>query len=173
MELFLNRKFIAGNNVGGTLIIKEFNNIQYSCATVEDNIEKIKAGRYKLRIRQEGGFHNRYSERFPKIHKGMIEIIVPERLYILIHCGNTHEDTEGCLLVGTKVDEKTGFLSESVKAYEVFYPLVIKELLKGKDIYINIEDVEEPKKIDSPVVEDRIKCKCPHCGKEIVINITK
>lgn len=172
MKLYLYRKKLVKNSVGGKLQIREFSNLQYECATLEDEIEKIPAGDYKLRIRGEGGFHNRYSKRF-SFHKGMIEIIVEGRKYILFHCGNTDEDTEGCVLVGTSFDEKTGILSQSVKAYEIFYPLVIKELLKGEEVKLHVQDIEEPKIVSTNIEGDKASCRCPHCGKEIVINVTK
>ena len=62
---------------------------------------RIPAGQYSVSLRTHGGFHDRYSERFADIHRGMLEVAdVPGFSDILIHVGNTDEDTSGCLLVG-------------------------------------------------------------------------
>lgn len=95
---------------------------------------RIPAGTYKVGVRTVGGFHTRYSKRFPDFHKGMLHIIdVPNFTYILIHCGNTDEDTAGCLLVGSSVNITTGEMSigGSRIAYRTFYPKVIKSALEG------------------------------------------
>jgi hypothetical protein len=61
----------------------------------------IPPGIYPLRLRKEGGWHERLKARFPGIHKGAIELAnVPGRTFILIHPGNTHKDTLGCILPG-------------------------------------------------------------------------
>ena len=94
---------------------------------------RIPAGEYEISIRKTGGFHAKYSKRFPGIHRGMLHIInVPGFEYILIHCGNTDEDTAGCLLVGdTQTNnqiKKNGFIGQSTNAYKRIYPAIVKEL---------------------------------------------
>ena len=85
------------------------NEIKFLCYTLEDEHRedkimsetRIPAGTYKLKFRNEGGFHNKYSKRFSSIHKGMLEVCdVPNFKYILIHCGNDDSHTAGCLLLG-------------------------------------------------------------------------
>lgn len=95
---------------------------------------RIPAGTYEIGVRTVGSFHPRYSRRFPDIHKGMLHILdVPNFTYILIHCGNTDEDTAGCLLVGTSVNITAGEMSigGSRIAYRKFYPKVIQAALEG------------------------------------------
>lgn len=84
----------------------------------------IAAGEYKLAPRREGGFFKRYIERFASIlHQGMIHVLnVPGFTYILLHCGNTHRDTHGCILVGTKRNDD--FVAASSKVYERVYPII-------------------------------------------------
>ena len=89
---------------------------------------RIPAGTYRINLRTEGGFHQRYSRRFSDIHRGMLHIQdVPNFQFILIHCGNTDEDTKGCLLVGTQANTQPGDMSiiASTGAYRRFYPLVV------------------------------------------------
>lgn len=94
---------------------------------------RIPSGRYKLKVRTFGGFHQRYSKRFPSIHKGMVEIVgVPNFTDILIHIGNTHEDTEGCLLTGTGVRTNPSInISNSQEAYLKLYGLIIDDVIDG------------------------------------------
>ena len=62
---------------------------------------RIPAGTYQVKLRTEGGFHQKYKKRFGVLHRGMLHVQdVPNFKYILIHIGNTDEDTAGCLLVG-------------------------------------------------------------------------
>jgi hypothetical protein len=85
----------------------------YECFGLEDEYReekvpketRIPAGTYKVGVRTVGRLHGKYSKRFPKFHKGMLHILdVPNFEYILIHCGNTDDQTEGCLLVGSTAD---------------------------------------------------------------------
>jgi hypothetical protein len=104
----------------------------------------IPAGKYRVRLRTEGGFHNRYSKRFKHFHVGMLEICnVPGFTHVLVHPGNTDEDTDGCLLVGngcyTNLDG-SGELLDSVKGYKEFYKVVSKALLSDEDVFIQILD---------------------------------
>lgn len=44
---------------------------------------------------------------------------VPNFENVYIHIGNTHRDTEGCLLIGNKATKET--IEESTKAFRQFY----------------------------------------------------
>lgn len=55
----------------------------------EKQISCIPVGRYKLKLHR--------SPRFGLTYQVMD---VPERSHILIHAGNTHKDTHGCILLG-------------------------------------------------------------------------
>ena len=102
----------------------------YICDGIEDEHRdkkvagetRIPAGKYKILVRTWGGLHTRDTAQFPK---------VPGFDSILIHVGNTDDDTEGCLLVGKRVKGKM-FVSSSVKTYSAFYQLVIESALQGE-----------------------------------------
>ena len=89
---------------------------------------RIPAGRYNIAVRRHGGFHARYSARFSEFHRGMLEVMnVPRFTDILIHVGNTDQDTSGCLLVGMSATARLGDLSihSSREAYRLLYQRVI------------------------------------------------
>jgi hypothetical protein len=103
---------------------------------------RIPAGAYKIGIRAEGGFHNRYSKKFADIHQGMLQVLdVPGFEFILIHVGNTEANTAGCLLVGkTCVGAgDTLTVGSSVAAYKALYQKVIGAALAG-DLVIHYID---------------------------------
>lgn len=119
----------------------------FECYTLEDEFRAVKvrgetripAGTYKIALRTEGETHSKYSQRFPDFHKGMLHVLnVPGFQWILIHIGNTEKDTEGCLLVGSKVDENAMTLSHSTVAYRKMYPKVAKALAEG-DVFITYD----------------------------------
>lgn len=126
---------------------------QFLCYTLEDEHRTVKvwgetripAGRYKLKIRQYGGFHERYQKKYNAFHKGMIEICdVPNFEHILIHVGNTDDDTAGCVLLGNAQRQnitKLGLLYDSVEAYERVYRFIVGSMLNGCDAYITIIDM--------------------------------
>lgn len=58
---------------------------------------------------------------------------VPDFEYVLVHWGNTDDDTDGCLVIGMsigKVGEQDAVL-QSRACYEKYYPLIAKEVEKG------------------------------------------
>ena len=123
---------------------------KFNCFGLEDEYReekvasetRIPAGTYQVGLRTVGGHHNRYKVRFEDIHKGMLHILdVPNFKYILIHCGNTDEDTAGCLLVGSQALTEPGEMriTQSVAAYKRFYPAVVDAAAAG-DLTIRFED---------------------------------
>ena len=122
------------------------------CYTLEDEYRaqkvagetRIPAGAYKLRLRTEGGKHEVYKQKFkhqPGFHKGMLELKdVPGFKYILIHIGNSHDDSDGCLLVGQRhtIVEGHYYVTQSRAAYEKLYPKVRDAILRGEGASIEI-----------------------------------
>ena len=87
---------------------------------------RIPAGKYRIGIRAVGGFHGKYTSRYPEMHRGMLQVLdVPNFEYILIHTGNTHEHTAGCLLVGMRADCWAFTVQASRDAYRFLYPKLI------------------------------------------------
>ena len=107
---------------------------------------RIPNGVYKLGLRKVGGYHARYTKRFPHIHIGMLHVLdVPGFEYILIHCGNTDEHTAGCLLVGDSQENnlitKDGFIGKSTQAYKRIYPRIAEALECGEEVTITYKTI--------------------------------
>ena len=137
---------------------------KYMCMILEDEERTVKvwgetripAGHYEIILRLEGTHHERYKQKFPDMHKGMLCLVnAPDWTihqdgmtfkYILIHIGNDEDDTAGCLLTGSWfTDEYLGIdgrfnLVKSTKAYMKIYPVIVEELMKGKKVFITIMD---------------------------------
>ena len=128
----------------------------FECYTLEDEYRDVKVmgetcipeGTYDIKLRTEGGFHNKYTAKYGAFHKGMLHVQdVPNFEYILIHTGNTDEHTAGCLLLGETSQDldrgKDGFIGASTVAYKKAYPKILKELEADNLVtieYINIKD---------------------------------
>ena len=127
----------------------------FLCYTLEDERRALKvqgetrvpAGTYKIELRTEGGFNERYSRKYTGIHIGMLHIVnVPGFEYILIHTGNTDEHTAGCLLVGDSQENnviiRDGFVGKSNNAYKRIYPRIAKAIESGEDVTIEYVDFD-------------------------------
>jgi len=123
-------------------------NNQFICYGLEDipRAKKIPgstcipAGRYKLGFNRDGGMNGNYYDRFPKLHRGMIEIKdIPGFSYVYVHIGNSHKHTAGCLLVGTKyVFERGDYrLVQSITAYKKLYALLVELMVLG-EVFIEV-----------------------------------
>ena len=130
---------------------------EFLAYTLEDEFreEKVSAetripeGTYDVKLRTTGGFHSRYAAKFGDWHKGMLHVQdVPGFEYILIHTGNTDENTMGCLLVAdnsTQNITKDGFIGASVNAYKRIYPSLAQWLVDGNKLTINYIDYDNPR----------------------------
>ena len=132
-------RFISDNDTTISRVMVDGN---FVCFGLEDEYReekvsketRIPAGTYKVTLRTVGSHHTKYSSRFSDIHKGMLHIRnVPNFKWILIHCGNTEEDTEGCLLVGSQAITEPGDMKiiSSSAAYRLFYPMVVDAAANG------------------------------------------
>ena len=123
---------------------------------------RIPAGTYKLKLRTEGGFHNKYASKYGNFHKGMIHVQdVPGFEYILWHTGNTDEHTAGCLILGNSQTNnriaKDGFIGSSVDAYKFVYPRVVSAIEAGIDVEVEYIDYDgDVNKISNKSTDDVI-----------------
>jgi hypothetical protein len=136
----------------------------FECFTVEDQEQKgdkvkgetrVPNGTYDVKLRAEGGYHNKYTSKYGDMHKGMLCIHNKPNWklenngksfqYILIHTGNNDDHTMGCLLVNDAVSGTAFTGSSSVNAYKDFYPKVTAAMDKGETVSIEYMDIEEGK----------------------------
>ena len=154
MELEVLRISSQKDSTSGILFDVVNNKRNFLCYTLEDEQRDVKvwgetripAGRYKLSLRKEGGFHNRYNAKYGSMHKGMIHVNdVPGFEFILWHTGNTDENTAGCLLLGntqnSNIVQKDGFVGSSVNAYKEVYPYVAAAI-EQSDVYVTYLDYD-------------------------------
>ena len=125
---------------------------KFECYGLEDEFRTVKVwgetripkGKYNIGVRNIGGHNQRYSKKFPSFHKGMLHVLeVPNFEYILIHIGNTDDDTAGCLLVGQECNNNKiskGCLLGSTLAYRAFYNKVIDSAIND-DLTIEYVDL--------------------------------
>ena len=141
-----------------------FVNGVFECYTLEDQYQAVKVmhetcipeGTYDIKFRTVGGFHEKYKKKYGNSHYGMLHLQdVPNFTYILIHAGNSDEDTSGCLIVGeTQQDldlSDDGFIGHSGVAYSKLYKKVAKELLLGKSVTIEYTTIT--KLLEKPLEE--------------------
>lgn len=130
------------SSLGGLTINEDF-----QCFSLEDGFRAVKvpgetripAGTYQLALRTEGKMHDSYARRFTD-HRGMIWLQdVPDFEWVYLHCGNTPDDTEGCILVGDSL-QASGRILDSVQAYRRIYGLVSNAILAGEPVSITVGD---------------------------------
>lgn len=122
----------------------------FQCYLLEDKIRDVKIpkqtaipkGNYTLRLNTWGGMNAEYRQKFPKLHKGMIEINgLPNFSFVYIHIGNTYRQTAGCPLCGFGFEMVNGDYQvlRSKDAYQMIYPKLLA-LAKDTQNGISIEN---------------------------------
>jgi len=155
MKLKVLRFSSQEDSTSGLLFLDGDLGLKFLCYTLEDEKRALKvrgetrvpAGTYKIELRTEGGFHNKYKNKYGRFHKGMLHVTnVPNFEYILIHTGNTDEHTAGCLLVGDSQENnniiKDGFIGKSTNAYKRIYPDISKAVENEEDVTIEYIDFD-------------------------------
>jgi hypothetical protein len=132
MKLLLQRQKSGAVVTHGDLYV----NGAFECHTLEDVVRETKikgqtaipAGRYRITM-----------ENSPRFGPGTLTVNdVPNFVGVRIHAGNTHEDTEGCPLVG----QTRGLVSigQSRAALSALKSKVTMALVNGDEVWLEIED---------------------------------
>lgn len=124
MNLKLVRKTFTDESTVGALSV----NGKHECFTLEDKVRAVKikgataipAGIYEVTIT----FSDRFQRPLPLL------LNVPNFSGIRIHSGNTADDTEGCILVGTT--QSKNFIGNSRVAFKALCGKIEKALRKEK-----------------------------------------
>ena len=155
MDIYVVRFTFGPDDTGGIVFV---NGVAEAFSLEDEQREEkvygetcIPEGTYRCGLRTEGGFHNRYAQRFannPDIdHIGMIQILdVPDFEYILFHCGNDDDDTAGCVLVAEELRVKLDGdfpLQDSESAYIRFYNMVAPAINRGEIVRVHITTERE------------------------------
>lgn len=154
MHLHLKRFAHGNDSTGGALFIDG----EFECYTIEDQERIVESpmrtkvqgetaiprGVYRVDLRAEGGFHQRYKQRYgEEFHKGMLRVRnVPEFKYILFHTGNHDDHTEGCIIVGDTIqttDESRIPPGRTKGAYKKFYQKVRDAIQDGEDVLLHVD----------------------------------
>lgn len=99
----------------------------------------IPTGRYRIRLcvsptLKDRSYAKPYGGKFPVLEN------VPGFSGVMIHPGNTTDDTRGCILPGMLMGEKRGRIYDSQKAYKDLMDFYIWPAYKrGDEIWITIE----------------------------------
>ena len=102
------------------------------------HITAIPTGRYQVVMNvvsprlSKSKFYKQFGEgRVPRL------LNVPAFEGILIHCGNTAKDTDGCILVGK--NSQVGMVLDSKITYSNLYPLLEAAYKHNERIFITVE----------------------------------
>lgn len=131
-------------------VSKLFIDGRFECFVLEDEARatkvaaetRIPAGRYRIVMHPKSRFQPAYLKRFGQVHKfGMLMLKdVPGFSGVLIHIGNTDDDTAGCLLVGQTFNGVDA-IGGSTRAYQALYAKVAPEVVlagQGEGVWITV-----------------------------------
>ncbi len=124
----------------------------FQCFTLEDERREVKvfgetcipSGRYEILLRAEGGMTQRYADRFPELHRGMLWLQdVTDFEFVYIHIGNTEAHTDGCPLVGQVpvcLPDGEFKVARSAAAYVPLYRKIIASIESGERVFIHVSE---------------------------------
>lgn len=135
MKLVLKRKYFTQKSTIGELYVDD----KYFCDTLEDYDRFLESGGVKIAgktaiPRGEYQVKMTMSARFGRVLPLLLD--VPQFTGIRFHSGNTDNDTEGCILVGTKTSDD--YIINSRKASDALNVLIANAIERGDDVTIEV-----------------------------------
>lgn len=107
---------------------------------------RIVSGRHPMVLRTEGGKHAEYLVHYgPDFHKGIVQIIVPDRTFIEFHVANQYHELLGCIAPGDSWVRPDCAKSEhyqvvsSRAAYERVYP-ILRDAILANETFLDVFD---------------------------------
>lgn len=155
MDLLLQRISDNDHTTIGFILRKETNNLLgFTCEDKHEEVKikketRIPAGTYEMKIRKEDTKltikHRTYYGPWFKYH---IEIVgIPNFTGVYFHAGNDENDTEGCVLIGSTLNNHKAVqgkpLVSSMDGTRRFYAVVYPHLEAGQRAFIEIRDEKE------------------------------
>lgn len=134
IRIYITREHIGKTCCIGTLRILENGEPVFQCKTLEEEIEsnkrgqdhRIPTGEYKCFWHENSRFKDRLTRLLGWTQEplGVYNDEVSGDRFILFHSGNTHKDTEGCILLGTAVGQDGESIVNSNIAVKAFYEVL-------------------------------------------------
>ena len=138
MNIKLVRKFQKAGFTEGKLYI----NNGFECYTVEDTDRRLETGGIKVQNQTAipKGIYPITISISTRFKKFLIEVLdVPQFKGIRIHSGNSSEDTDGCIIVGSiNARDDDDWVGGSHLAYERLHTKVKKALSDGEKITLEV-----------------------------------
>lgn len=139
MQIIVKRDTPTENSTPGRLFVVEHGKERFVCYTLEDIPRAVKipgktaipVGEYQVTISHSA----RFKRQLPLLHA------VPNFTGIRIHGGNTHENTEGCVLVG-RVRDSSDRISNCAPALAEVMQLISNATDRRERVTIRIEAAE-------------------------------
>ena len=140
-------QLVRFNDNGSSTVGTLYKNGKFEAFSLEDTFNepkiygntRIPDGTYNIKLRNDGRLNEKYSDRYGVDHKGMLWLQNVENFeWVYIHVGNTHRDTDGCILVGLSCDSSNGTIGNSRTAYEKLYNKVASAILNGEQVTIQV-----------------------------------
>lgn len=139
MQIIVKRDTPTENSTPGRLFVVEHGKERFVCYTLEDIPRAVKipgktaipVGEYQVTISHSA----RFKRQLPLLHA------VPNFTGIRIHGGNTHENTEGCVLVG-RVRNSSDRISNCAPALAEVMRLISNATDRRERVTIRIEATE-------------------------------
>lgn len=135
MELRVNRFKYGEKSTLGRLFV----NGEIECYTLED-VKRADGVKVQDATCIPAGTYNVIIDASVRFKRDMPHVLdVPGFTGIRIHSGNTDADTDGCILLGEKI-ENDDFISGSKDAFGKFFPKLQAALAAGEDVTIEVHD---------------------------------
>lgn len=133
-------------SVAGATVGRMYLDGVFACHTLEDEIREVEgrpvadwkikdktaipAGRYRVTLENSP----RFGWQTPTLHD------VPGFTHIRMHAGNTHADTEGCILLGMRATEASLVGGTSRPAVALIRQEISAAIERGEEVWIDINN---------------------------------